>query len=713
LNFISKIVQGTGCVVALMLAYGVPRAVSKEPPRPGSSSQQFSDGSDGKNWAAPGRTFGEQHFSPLGEINADNVSKLGLVWSLDLPTSNSATQPLEVDGVLYFATGYSVIHAVEATSGKELWSYDPEVAQAAGKKLRLAWGSRGIAWWNGKIYTGALDGRLIAIDAATGKPVWSAMTVDKDDGRYITGAPRVFDGKVIIGHGGADVAAIRGYVTTYDCETGRQLWRFYVVPGNPADGFENKAMEMAAKTWSGEWWKYGGGGTVWNAMSYDPETDTVFLGTGNGAPWNRKIRSQGKGDNLFLASIVALDAKTGSYKWHYQINPGESWDYNADMDMEFADLTIGGKPRKVLITAPKNGFLYVIDRQTGQFISAEPYVGVTWASGIDPSTGRPVDAPNSRYETGPFRLAPGPVGAHSWLPMAFSPKTGLVYIPALEQDAVYSDSGFALTDWQRPPGFSFNGGVGVEMGKESSSALIAWNPVTQKQAWRIPVPSIVSGGVVATAGNLVFQGSIDGGFNAYDASNGNRLWTFAAKAPVMAPPITYSANGQQYVTVLSGAGTSLVLIGDALEKYGISYRDQKRRVLTFALGGSAVLPDAPPFHFTATADPDYRPDPQAAQRGWGIYAGTCLMCHGKEGRSAGNAPDLRASPAITSDAAFEAIVAGGALVPKGMPRFDDMSKQTRDDIRQYLRSLAEAARQADAASRSSGLGSGAATRSGG
>jgi quinohemoprotein ethanol dehydrogenase len=714
LSFISKVVQGTGCVVALMLASGCPEAVSKEAPRSASSSAQLSDGSDGKNWPGPGRTFGEQHFSPLGEINADNVSKLGLVWSMDLPTGNSVTQPLEVDGVLYFSTGYSVIHAVESASGKELWSYDPKASQAAGKKLRLAWGSRGIAWWNGKIYTGTLDGRLIAIDAATGKPVWSVMTVDKDDGRYITGAPRVFDGKVIVGHGGADVAATRGYVTTYDGETGKQLWRFYVVPGNPADGFENKAMEMAAKTWFGEWWKYGGGGTVWNAMSYDPETDTVFLGTGNGAPWNRKIRSQGKGDNLFLASIVALDGNTGAYKWHYQINPGESWDYNANMDMEFADLSIHGKPRQVLITAPKNGFLYVIDRRSGQLISAEPYVKVTWATGIDLKTGRPIDAPNSRYETGPFLLAPGPVGAHSWLPMAFSRTTGLVYIPTLDQDALYSDSGFPLKDWQRPPGFGFNGGVGVDMGNdEASAALVAWNPVTQKQAWRIPMPAIVSGGVVATSGNLVFQGSIDGGFNAYDASNGKRLWTFDAKAPVMAPPISYSVNGRQYVTVLSGAGTSLVLLGGYLEKYGISYRDQKRRVLTFALGGSAVLPDTPPYHFVATADADYHSDPAAARRGEAVYGGTCLMCHGRSGYAAGNAPDLRASPVITSDEAFEAIVADGTLVAHGMPRFDDMSKQTREDIRQYVRSLADAARQAGAARRDERERRGAAGQSGG
>jgi quinohemoprotein ethanol dehydrogenase len=705
LTFISKIARGMGCLVALVLMSECPVAVAQHAPHAARGSVQLSDDSDGENWPAPGRTFGEQHFSPLNEISTGNVNKLGLVWSKDLPPGNSVSQPLEIAGVLYFCTGYSIIHAVEAASGKELWTYDPKAPEAAGKKLRLAWGSRGIAWWNGNIYTGTQDGRLIAIDAATGKPIWSVMTVDEDDGRYITGAPRVFDGKVIIGHGGADVAAIRGYVTTYDASTGKQLWRFYLVPGNPADGFENKAMEMAAKTWSGEWWKQGGGGTVWNAMSYDPETDTVFLGGGDGAPWNRKIRSRGTGDNLFLASIVALDGKTGAYKWHYQVNPGESWDYDANMDMEFADLSIGGKLRKVLITAPKNGFLYVIDRRTGQFISAQPFVKVTWAKGIDQKTGRPIDAPNNRYEDGPFMLAPSPIGAHSWLPMAFSPTTGLVYIPAIELDAIYSDKGFDLNAWRRPPGFSFNGAVGVEMGNDAGgAALVAWNPVTQKQAWRIPMPSVVSGGVVATAGNLVFQGSVDGGFNAYDASSGRLLWSFDAKAPIMAPPISYQVDGRQYVTVMSGTSTSLVLLGTYLQKYSISYREQKRRVLTFALGGSGTLPDAPPYRFAAATDPDYRPDPAAAQRGANAYGGTCLMCHGRDGYAAGDAPDLRASAVITSEAAFEAIVADGTLVAHGMPRFDDMSKDTRDDIRQYLRSLADNARAAGRSTAAQGGG---------
>jgi quinohemoprotein ethanol dehydrogenase len=448
---------------------------------------QLLDQASGDDWPAVGRTFGEQHYSPLTQINDGNVGQLGLAWSMDLPPGNSVTQPLEVDGVLYFATMFSKIHAVDALTGKELWMYDAKVPEARGRKLRLAWGTRGIAWWNGKIYTGTQDGRLIALDAKTGQQLWSVMTVGEDDGRYITGAPRVFDGKVIIGHGGADVAAVRGYVTAYDADTGKQLWRWYTVPGDPSKPFENKAMEMAAKTWFGEWWKQGGGGTVWNAITYDPETDTVFLGTGNGSPWNRKIRSAGKGDNLFLCSVVALDGKTGAYKWHYQINPGESWDYNADMDMELAELTIDGKPRKVLMTAPKNGYLYVLDRETGKFISAKPYSKVTWATGMDPN-GRPIDAPNSRYEKGPFELWPSPMGAHSWLPMAFSKATGLVYIPEISLGTTFDDS--KIKNWKRSPDLPFDGAVDVSMkpvpDDANTSSLVALDPVTQKEVWRVP-----------------------------------------------------------------------------------------------------------------------------------------------------------------------------------------------------------------------------------
>ena len=653
---------------------------------------RLADSSDGSDWPGFGRTYGEQHFSPLAEISDANVGTLGLAWSLDLDPGNSVSGPLAVGGTLFFTTGYSIIHAVDAATGKPLWTYDPHAAEAAGDKLRQGWGSRGIAWWDGHIYTGTQDGRLIALDAATGKPSWSVMTVGRDDARFISGPPRAFDGKIIIGHGGADVGSIRGYVTAYDALTGKQLWRFFTVPGNPADGFENPAMAMAAKTWAGEWWTHGGGGTVWNAITYDAASDTIFLGTGNGAPWNRKVRSAGQGDNLFLASIVALDAKTGAYKWHYQVNPGESWDFNAAMDMQLADIVIAGRPRQVLMTAPKNGFFYVIDRTTGKLISAEPFVPVTWATRIDLASGRPVDAANNRYENGRTTFSPTPIGAHSWLPMAYSPASGLVYIPAIDLNVTYDDRHIALAKWQRTPGLALDYAVdttiGVPPGSTSQSALIAWNPVTQQAAWRVATPAHFNGGVLATGGNLVFQGQIDDAFNAYDAATGRRLWSFDARAPVIAPPISYRANGRQYITVLTGNGTSGGFLGALLAPYRIDYRTQARRVLTFALGGTAALPPKVAYRAVAVADPGYRPDPASAAHGEAIYNARCVVCHGGGAAAAGPAPDLRTSPAIVDAALFTTIVHDGALVVQGMPRFAELSAADRDGLRQWLRSKA-------------------------
>ncbi|MBB4632385.1 PQQ-dependent dehydrogenase, methanol/ethanol family [Sphingosinicella soli] len=649
------------------------------------------DTSSGRDWPAFGRTYGEQHYSPLDEVNRETVERLGLAWSVDLPLGNSVTGPIAVDGVLYTATGYSVVRAFDAATGEQLWEYDPEAPQASGRKLRQGWGSRGIAWWNGKVYTGTQDGRLIAIDAKTGKPVWSQMTVEKDDVRFISGAPRVFDGKVIIGHGGADVGSIRGYVTAYDAETGKQLWRFWTVPGQPGVD-DDETTRIASETWAGEWWKHGGGGTVWNAITYDAELDTIYLGTGNGAPWNHKIRSAGEGDNLFLCAIVALDAKTGKYKWHYQINPAESWDYNASMDMQVATLEIDGKPRKVLMQAPKNGFFYVIDRTNGKLISAEPFVKVSWASKIDLKTGRPVEMPGIRYENGPATLTPTPIGAHSWTPMAYSPQTRLVYIPAIELEATFDDSGITPENWKRAPGGALDYAVRPEIrlfeGQETHSALVAVDPVTQKQAWRIPTPSHFNGGVAATGGGLVFHGQVDSRFNAYDAKTGKLLWSYDAKAPVIAPPITYMAKGRQYVTVLTGMGTSGGFLGPLLAKYGIDYRSQARRVLTFALDGKAVLPDAEPYKPVAFDDPDYRPDTAAASAGADIYNQRCVVCHGGEVVAAGVAPDLRTSPTVADRDTFDAIVRDGVLVPAGMPGFEEMTETEREALRYYLRARA-------------------------
>jgi quinohemoprotein ethanol dehydrogenase len=661
------------------------------------SATEFLDDSAGSDWPGYGRTFGELHYSPLAQINSRNVSKLSLAWSMDLGPDNSVTQPIAVDGVLYIAAGYSVVHAVDVASGKLLWRYDPHAAEAAGPNLRIGWGSRGIAWWNGKIYTATQDGRLIAINAKTGGPVWSVQTFDKDSPRYITGAPRVFDGKVIIGHAG-DVGKMRSYVTTYDAETGRQLWRFYTVPGNPADGFENSAMEMAAKTWIGEWWKYGGGGSVWNSIAYDPDTHTVYFGTGNGAPWNRRARSSDQGDNLFTSSIIALDADSGTYKWHYQINPGDTWDYDATMDVQLADLVIDGKLRKVLLTAPKDGFFYVIDRVDGKLISAKPFAKVTWASHIDLSTGRPVENPEARYPNGiTATIWPSGNGAHNWLPMAYSLKTRLVYIPVIEQGMQMSDAGIDLKNWHwGADRVSNDGAVNLNMEikdpKQGTGSLLAWDPVTQKSVWSVPYATCVNGGVMVTGGNLVFQGTVEGRFDAYSAVNGKQLWSFVTQAPLIAPPLSYLVNGRQYVTVLTGVGTTSGIFGSLIEKYHIDPRSQARRVLTFALGGQAHLPVRPADDPPLAADPQFMSDLQSAKDGAVIYGRHCLICHGFSVISGTHAPDLRRSEVPTSADAFARVVRDGALVAGGMPRFDDMTDRQREDVRQYIRTEAERAR---------------------
>lgn len=654
------------------------------------------DSVGGENWSAYGRTYGEQHFSPLKQIDQRTVNRLGLAWFSDLGHGNSATVPLAIDGVLYFASGYSVVHALDAVSGKTLWVFDPKVAEVAGAKLRQGWGSRGLAWWKGTLYTGTHDGRLIALDAKTGAVRWSVATFAQDDLRYITGAPRVFDGKVIIGHGGADSASIRGYVTAYDAVSGKQLWRFFTVPGNPAKGFEDKAQEMAAATWAGEWWKHGGGGNVWNAFTYDAGADAILLGTGNGSPWNRKIRSNDQGDNLFLCSIVALDARTGAYRWHYQVNPGETWDYNASMDMALADLVIEGRPRKVLLTAPKNGFFYVIDRTDGRLISAQPIAKITWAKRIDPVSGRPVEVEGARYPDGkPFTLWPSPAGAHSWQPMAFDPRSAIAYIPVIEMGAQIGDQGISPKTWVRTPGNAYDMAVNLSLGADDplhgTSSLLAWDAVRQKPLWKVPTPHTWNGGVMATAGNLVFQGTIGSEFKAYSADKGKLAWTFATQSPVIAAPITYSVNGKQYVTVLTGMGTSGAAFGKDLGIV-LDARTQPRRVLTFALDGKAVLPAYAAVVPKAVTDPAYSPDARLAGAGAEPYGRYCWACHGADAVGGGVAPDLRASSAILQSAAFASVVRDGALLSRGMPRFEEFDDDQLESIRQYLRARANAMR---------------------
>jgi quinohemoprotein ethanol dehydrogenase len=643
---------------------------------------------DGHNWAAYGRTFAETHYSPLAEINRETVPRLNLAWTLDLDVTNNLSTPLAVEGVIYVASGYSFVHAVDAKTGKLLWRFDPEVLKVAGTKLRTGWGIRGLAFWKGRLFVGTHDGRLVAVDAKTGKQVWSVQTVDAADGSFISGPPRVFNDKVVIGFGGGDFGAVRGYVTAYDTNTGKQLWRWWTVPGDPAKGFENPAMEMAAKTWTGEWWKYGGGGTVWNAMTYDPEFNRLYIGTGNGGPWNWKIRSPGGGDNLFLCSVVALNADTGEYVWHYQTTPGDSWDYNSAMDMTLATLNIHGAPTKVILHAPKNGFFYVIDRTTGKLVSAEKLGTVTWATKVDMATGKPVLTPNARYENGPVTLWPSFQGVHNLYPQSFSPKTNLVYVPTIEMPAQFGGD-VDVNNWHPlPSSIQFTGfptADGDPPADAGKSFLTAWDPVKQRAAWQQPTPGPHNGGTLATGGDLVFQGQADGYVNAYGASDGRRLWSFYAATAALGTPITFAIGKQQYVSILTGPLHGAPGgFGSMAAKFGWDARIHPRRLLTFVLDGKGKLPATPGPVFAKPLDgPEVNVDEALVKDGIQQWS-RCQLCHGPGAVAGGTAPDLRASPVVLDPESFATVVKGG-LEPRGMPKFAELSDHELDALRNYIR----------------------------
>jgi quinohemoprotein ethanol dehydrogenase len=647
------------------------------------------------DWLAYGRTHNERRFSPLEAVNTANVQNLKVAWHLDLPgDSGIVSTPLVVKGVMYFSGSLNKIRAVDAITGRLLWEYDPEVGKATQGRKVTGWAhSRGVSFYNNKLYLATRDGRLIALAATTGKPVWSVQTFDKASPLYITGAPKAFKGKVIIGSGGTEHGPTRGYVTAYDAETGQQAWRFYIVPGNPADGFENDAMAMAAKTWTGEWWKHGGGGNAWHGITYDAELDQLYIGTGNGSPWNQKIRSPQGGDNLFLCSIVALNPDTGKYLWHYQTTPGESWDYNSNMDSVLADLTIGGKPVKALLHAPKNGFFYVIDRKNGKLLSADPFVETSWASHIDMKTGRPVEIPGARYENGPATITPSPWGAHTWHAMSYNPKTGLVYLPALHLGMVYSDAGFDLKTWHS---VDFVGGtgvdiVGVSMPKEYPASLMAWDPVARKIAWAVPQSTFWNAGTLTTAGNLVFQGKSDGILSAYDATTGKELWSADLGLGISAPPITYSLNGRQYISILVGFGGGFAGFGgEGAAALGWMYGVQTRRLISFALDGKGSLPPQPAKAFAAPIiDKKFKPDEALAAKGAPLFV-HCSGCHGLGAIAGGMAPDLRASAIALDRAAFAVLVRNGERVSKGMPAFPQLGDEDLGAIQHFIRAAAEA-----------------------
>jgi quinohemoprotein ethanol dehydrogenase len=625
-----------------------------------------------QNWLSHGRTYDEQRFSPLTDINDKNVKDLGLAWHFDTETKRGLeATPIVVDGVIYTTGSWSVVFALDARTGKQLWKYDPDVPRSVGKKACCDVVNRGVAVYDGKVFFGSLDGRLIALDAASGQRIWETNTVDTSKPYTITGAPRIIKGKVIIGNGGAEFG-VRGYITAYDVNSGNQAWRFYTVPGDPSKPFESEALKKAAATWKGEWWKIGGGGTVWDSMAYDPELDLLYIGVGNGSPWNRNIRSPGGGDNLYLSSIVAIKPDTGTYVWHYQTTPSESWDYTATQHIILADLQINGALRKVLMQAPKNGFFYVIDRVTGKFISAKPYVYTNWATHIDPQTGRPVET-KEQYRDKEKITYPSPYGGHNWHPMSFSKSTGLVYIPALDIPMLYKQA----TDFKPNPN-GWNTGVdmvaamppaGMDQildrklsGMLAKGHLSAWDPIQQKEVWRVQHSGPWNGGVLSTAGNLVFQGTADGRLVAYRADTGVKLWESPTQTGIIAPPVTYKIDNEQYVAVMAGWGGAFPMVAGAAAQF--AKKGPEGRLLVYKIGGAAKLPAFEPPQRVLDPQP-VNADESTLVKGYGIYHTHCAACHGATAISGSLIPDLRYMSA-GMHAAFDEIVINGVLESRGM-----------------------------------------------
>jgi len=642
-------------------------------------------------WMAAGRDYREQRFSPLNQINDSNVKSLGLAWYGDIDTERGQeSTPVVVDGVMYLTTAWSMVKAYDIKTGKALWEYDPKVDKAKGADACCDVVNRGVAAWKGKIYLGALDGRLIALDGKTGKEVWSVQTTDTSLPYTITAAPRIVKGKVIIGNGGAEYR-VRGYITAYDAETGKQEWRWWTIPGDPSKPFEQPELKEAAKTWKGDaYWKIGGGGTVWDGMAYDPELDTLYIGTGNGNPWNQAIRSPGGGDNLYLSSIVAIDPNTGTYKWHYQTTPGETWDYTATQPIMVADLDYDGKKRRVVMQAPKNGFFYVLDARTGELLNANKFAPLTWATHVDMKTGRPVEVPEARFDkTGKAVIvAPSALGMHNWHPMSFSPLTGLVYLPVTVAPSTYApvkEFKLNLQGWNTGIGFSAGPGETpvVAMGEapKQDSYLLAWDPVEGKEVWRVQNDVYGATGTMATAGNLVFAGNHKGEFVAYNATTGEKLWSAPTGARVVAAPSSFMVDGVQHVAILVGARG---LPPGGKRTSAVSANNS--RVLVFKAGGAATLPADMPSNASvpaaATIDPPLlTADNETVASGEGLFDTNCAVCHGRRTVPAAGAvaPDLRYSALLKDKKSWDSAVREGDRAQRGMPGFGTILTQEQTD----------------------------------
>ena len=698
-----------GSALALLAACGPTEKPATEPEAKAFAAvdtQRIETASGGAEWLTYGGTYDEQRHSSLTAINKDNVDQLGVAWTFDLTTNRGVeATPIVVDGVMYVTSAWSLVYALDAKTGEELWEHDPDVDRSVGVNACCDVVNRGVAVYDGKVYVGVIDGRLQALDAKTGDLVWETVTVDQAKPYTITGALRVVNGQVLIVNGGAELG-VRGYITAYDAETGDKVWRFYTVP-NPNKEPDGEVSDdvLAAKadaTWGdeGAWVTDGGGGTVWDSIVYDEVNNDILFGVGNGSPWNRHFRDPSGGDNLFLSSIVAVDADTGEYKWHFQTTPGDNWDYTATQTIILADLPLGpdGASRRVAMQAPKNGFFYVIDAKTGEFISGDAFGPMNWATGLD-ENGRPIEVPAARYGKVPYTQLPGPLGAHNWQPMAFDPDLNLAYIPAQEIPQAYAeDPRFFTKETKWNTGADFAAGVPPvatpEVAKFLRSTLkgrlIAWDPVARAPRWTVEHGNAWNGGVLSTAGGLVFQGKLNGDFVAYDAATGEKLWSQNVKSGAGAGPGTYMIDGEQYVTITTGWGSAFALA--AGYGYDDSVPSTVGKVVTFKLGGTGEIPDAdlPPIDKTPKAA-SFGTDEQIAS-GAVDFSRNCAVCHGALAVSSGVLPDLRWSSIAADPEAWRGVVVEGHFAANGMVSFSDvLSDEDVEGIRAYVLAQAGAA----------------------
>jgi len=656
--------------------------------------------SSDSEWRLIGGGSFEQHFSPLRQINDTTVKQLALTWFADMPTADGLTGiPLVADGVVYQSGALGMVWANDVRTGKLLWSYDAHIKFPLG--VVASWGarlSRGLALWQDKVLRATGDCRLIALDRKSGAQLWEVRSCDPMNYKTITGAPRVGGGKVFIGNANADTGVGRGYVDAYSVETGKRLWRFFTVPGDPAKGFESDTMAKASKTWGKDYWKRSGGGSAWEGITYDPVTNLVYIGTDGAAPYDPKVRGSSGGDELFTSALVAVNADTGEYVWHYSTSPGDGWNYDATPPIVLADLPIGGTTRHVVMSAPKNGFFYVLDARTGRLVNEpKPIIPVNWASRVDMVSGRPVLREETKYwlkgKAGAV-VSPSAMGAHGWMPMSYSPQTGLVYIPTMDSPSFMSSGDANGSGAEDDLYYALNHKLPFK------GTLLAWDPVKQQARWAHDVGLPYEGGVLSTAGNLVFQGTTDGYFNAYRADTGEKLWSFAPGSGILAAPSTVEIDGTQLILVAAGSGSTSGA-GGAAKLSGKA--GGPARLLAFSLNGHSLLPPAPRIAEAFPKPPAMDADAVLAKQGHDIWdANFCGACHGIDlVNAAGSVPDLRRISSSTYES-FSRIVRGGLYKDAGMPVFGEViHEEELPALKAYIINEAWKSYRADQAARSS------------